>query len=89
MKLTFTLSAQRDLVRLRDFVAQKNPDAAGRISQELRLAVGKITDHPYIGVSIEDITDVQDLVRGDYIVRYLVRHEEVCILRIWHCKEDR
>ena len=89
MRLTFTHSAQRDLVRLRDFIAEKNPESARRISQELREAIDKITDQPYIGVDVESISDVQDLVRGDYIVRYLVHHDEVSVLRIWHGKEDR
>ena len=89
MKLTFTLSAQKDLVRLKDFLAAKNPGAAGRVSQELREAISKITEHPYIGVSVENTADIKDLMRGDYIVRYLVRHEEVCVLRIWHGREDR
>lgn len=30
----------------------------------------------------------RDLVRGDYIVRYIVRSDEVCILCIWHGKEE-
>ncbi|MFX4228250.1 MAG: type II toxin-antitoxin system RelE/ParE family toxin [Porticoccaceae bacterium] len=89
MRLTFTRSAQRDLVRLREFIAEKNPESARRISQELREGIGKITDQPHIGVDVENMPGIQDLVRGDYIVRYLVRHEEVAVLRIWHGKEDR
>jgi plasmid stabilization system protein ParE len=36
MKLLFTASAQKDLIRLREFIAQKNPAAATRINQRLR-----------------------------------------------------
>ncbi|MCZ6830502.1 MAG: type II toxin-antitoxin system RelE/ParE family toxin [Gammaproteobacteria bacterium] len=33
--------------------------------------------------------EVQDLVSGDYLVRYTVLDDAVIILRIWHGKENR
>ncbi|MEJ1336845.1 MAG: type II toxin-antitoxin system RelE/ParE family toxin [Candidatus Sedimenticola sp. (ex Thyasira tokunagai)] len=89
MKLRFTHSAQRDLVRLRDFIANKNPQAAKRISQRLKQSILRLTDQPEIGVNVEELPGVQDLVSGDYLVRYAVLENEIYILRIWHGKEDR
>lgn len=91
MKLKFSLSAQRDLVRLREFIAQKNPSAATRISQRLLQAIKHIVTQPEMGVDLAEVSGVQDLVSGDYIVRYTVIDdvETVYILRIWHCKEER
>ena len=89
MKFQFTASAQRDLIRLREFIADKNPSAAARISQRLRESIARITDQPEMGANVEDIPGVQDLISGDYIVRYAVLEETVYILRVWHGREDR
>lgn len=89
MKYYFTQSAQRDLSRLRGFIAEKNPSAAVLISKRLRQSIQRITDQPEMGVGVEDIPGVQDLVSGNYIVRYTLLEQGVYILRIWHGKEDR
>lgn len=89
MNLQFTHSAQRDLIRLREFIAQKNPTAAKCISQRLKQSIQRLTDHPEIGVSVDELPGVQDLVSGDYVVRYLISNQDIVILRIWHSKEHR
>jgi len=89
MKLQFTHSAQRDLVRLRDFIAEKNPEAAGRVSLRLRRAIGQLVDQPEMGVNVADLPGVRDLVSGDYVVRYTALEDAIYILRIWHGKEAR
>lgn len=89
MKLIFTFSAQKDLARLREFIAQKNPDAAQRISKKLKESIKPITEHPEMGVDVEGLPGVQDLVRSDYVVRYTVLKEAAYVLRVWHEKEDR
>ncbi|MFN3715061.1 MAG: type II toxin-antitoxin system RelE/ParE family toxin [Alcanivoracaceae bacterium] len=89
MILQFTHSAQRDLCRLRDFIAEKNPDAAERISLRLRKSIQRLVDLPDVGVNVAELPGVQDLISGDYIVRYTVLEDTTYILRIWHGKEDR
>ena len=89
MKLLFTHSAQRDLMRLREFIAKKNPGAARRISRRLLTVIKRLADQPKTGVTIEDLPDTRDLIVGDYIVRYLVIEDEIYILRIWHGRERR
>jgi toxin ParE1/3/4 len=89
MILQFTHSAQRDLCRLRDFIAEKNSDAAERISLRLRKSIQRLVDLPDVGVNVPELPGVQDLISGDYIVRYTVLEDTIYILRIWHGKEDR
>ncbi|MES9905292.1 MAG: type II toxin-antitoxin system RelE/ParE family toxin [Sedimenticola sp.] len=89
MKLQFTHSAQRDLIRLREFISSKNPQAAMRISQRLKQSMLRLADQPEIGVNVEELPGVRDLISGDYLVRYAVLGDEIYILRIWHGKEDR
>ena len=89
MKLLFTHSAQKDLIRLREFIAIKNPSAARRISNKLKESILRLIEQPDMGVNVEDLPGTQDLISGDYRVRYTVLAEYIYILRIWHGKEDR
>lgn len=82
MKLLFTHSAQRDLMRLREFIAKHNPQAARAISLRLTTSINRLLDQPEVGVDVEDLPGIQDLVTGDYIVRYAVLEEDIYILRI-------
>jgi len=89
MTLQFTRSAQRDLERLREFIAKKNPSAANRISQRLKKAIHRLLAHPEIGMIVEEIDEARDLIHGDYIIRYTVSKQTIIILRVWHGKEER
>lgn len=89
MKLLFTHSSQRDLVRLRNFIAEKNPQAARQIGQRLLNSISRLVDQPEMGIEVEELPGSQDLITGDHIVRYAVIEEEIYILRIWHGEEDR
>lgn len=75
--ILFTHSARRDLSRLRDFIAEKNPQAAERISLRLRQSIQRLVDQPDVGINIADLPGVQDLISGDYIVRYTVLDEVI------------
>ena len=89
MILQFTHSAQRDLRRWRDFVAEKNPQAAERVSLRLRQSVQRLVDQPDVGVNVAGLPGVQDLISGDYVVRYTAVDNAIYVLRVWHGKEDR
>jgi len=77
------------LERLREFVALKNPRAARRVSQRLLQSIRHLVDQPALGVEVEELPGVRELVSGDYIVSYTVKDSNLYILRIWHGKEDR
>ncbi len=89
MILQFTRRAQRDLERLRKFVALKNPHGARLISRRLVQSIRHLVNQPAMGVEVEELPGVRELVSGDYIVRCTVTDDNLYILRIWHGKEDR
>lgn len=90
MKLIFSRAAVRDLVRLREFVARNNPEAAQRIASKLRTSIRNLIELPQIGRPVEDLPgEVRELISGRYVVRYDIRGGTLNILRIWHGKEDR
>jgi plasmid stabilization system protein ParE len=78
------------LVRLREFIAKHNPDAAKRVSQRLRGAINGLVNNPQIGRPVADLPgEIRDLIFGKYVVRYEERTNSLYVLRIWHGKEDR
>ena len=55
----------------------------------LRKFIQRLVDQPDIGVNLAELPGVQDLIAGDYIVRYSLLEGTTYILRIWHGKETR
>ena len=92
MKITYTVEAIDDLIRLREFIEEKNPQAAQRVAQTIQKKITQLKTFPLIGVGVEESPDpevIRDLITDNYIVRYLVHSNKVHILRIWHHKERR
>jgi plasmid stabilization system protein ParE len=90
MNLRFSPEAVDDLVRLRDFIEEKNPSAALRIARDLLLGMEKLKVFPEIGLKVDRAFEpqrIRDLFIGTYTVRYLIGEDEIVILRLWHSKE--
>jgi plasmid stabilization system protein ParE len=89
MKLTFTVTAVRDVVRLREFIRAKNPQAAQKESSQLKQNIQALVGQPKMGAPLDGLEDFRELVARDYIVRYRLMPNEIVILKIWHGKETR
>ena len=89
MQLQFTHKALRDLKRLRAFIAEKNPAAAQSMSQRLIKAINALTENPKIGRHLDELPAVRELIKDDYVVRYMQTEKAVVILSVLHGKEDR
>lgn len=87
--LRFTASAERDLIRLREFIAVSNPIAAKNIAKQLKLAISRLTEFPDIGVNVDGLSGIQDFVANDYVIRYMANKHELIVLRVWHSRENR
>lgn len=92
MRLVYSENAVADLVRLREFIAEKDPLAAARVAAALLSRVENLCLFPKMGRAVELAPNpkaIRDAVSGKYIIRYSVHTETVVILRIWHHNEDR
>lgn len=92
MRLVYSEDAVADLVRLRAFIAEKDPSAAARVAQELIARIENLGLFPLMGHSVSQAPQpdvVRDMVFGNYAVRYSVHAEALVVLRIWHHYEDR
>ncbi|HES75876.1 MAG TPA: type II toxin-antitoxin system RelE/ParE family toxin [bacterium] len=86
--------AQADLVRLRQFIQDKNPDAAERAAQTLIDAINLLSDNPELGKPHPKVLALRLLFvpfgRAGYVVayRYLNANDQVTILAIRHQREQ-
>jgi plasmid stabilization system protein ParE len=87
VRLVYTDDAIDDLVRMREFIAVHNPQAAERIAAELVNKIELLPDFPRMGSPVELAPDpdlLRDMVFGKYVVRYSIHSSTVMILRVWH-----
>lgn len=92
MRLIYSADALDDLVRLRDFIAVHNPQAAMRIAQQLLQRIEHLKNFPLLGINVAQAPiagSIKDFVFGSYVVRYGVQADSLCILRIWHHLENK
>ena len=92
MKLVYSQEAVSDLIRLRDFIAEKDPSAAARVSLELVTRIDYICSFPSMGKAVAlspEPLDIRDSIFGKYVVRYAAQAESIIILRVWHHYESR
>lgn len=94
-RLKILPEAIADLVRLREFIQVYNPAAASRAAKRIREALHKIPHQPFLGHPIEGIENPElrerfiSFGKAGYWVEYLVKAEEIHIVKIWHSRENK
>jgi len=83
-----------DVVRLRSFLNEINPDAARRAMTAILTAIDRLDEFPELGQRTEDAEIRQIIIRfgaSGYIVRYALIAEthEILVTRIWRGREAR
>jgi toxin ParE1/3/4 len=94
VRLIVSPTAQADLERLHDFLADQSPAAARRALDALMRAIQSLDELPDRGRPSRPPGTRELIVpfgRSAYVLRYLhfTEAEEVVILRIWHGREAR
>jgi len=90
-RLRWAPRAGADLVRLYDFLAPVNPQAAARAVQALTKAPETLLTFPRMGqrLTIYNPREVRRLIVKDYEIRYEIEDETIHVLGVWHSREDR
>ncbi len=92
MRILYSRESIDDLIRLREFIEIKNPQAAKKIALSLNEGISQLKSFPLLGIEVElapEPEKIRDLIIGNYIARYLTHSKQIYILRIWHHKEER
>ena len=85
MRLAWTESALGDLRALRDYIAEHDPEAAGKVALAIHDGVERLTDFPASGRPGR-LPNTRELVipATRYLVIYRVKDETLEVLRVLH-----
>ena len=85
MKVIWFKRAIWDLVSVKDYIAQENPNAAQKIVQRIKNAVSLLSEQPGIG-RLGRVPNTRELVvnKTPFILPYRVRDNNIEILRVLH-----
>ncbi|MCF6437007.1 type II toxin-antitoxin system RelE/ParE family toxin [Pseudoalteromonas sp. MMG022] len=85
--------AVKDVMRLREFIREKNPSAAQRAASRIKEGVMLLMDNPESGRPVAGLSAFREVMMpfgaGNYVLRYREDGNKVVIVRVWHSKEAR
>lgn len=85
MQIRWEADAISDLIELRAYIEQDNPEAANRIAEKILHSVDILTDHPLLGKAGRIHKTRELVVSGTpYTIIYLAEPNTVTILRVFH-----
>ena len=82
--------AERDLVRLVDFLAEHSETAVRRAGDAIKLGLRSLARMPVRTRRISDDLREFDIRFGNsgYVVQFRVKHDTIVIARVFHMRED-
>lgn len=92
MKLRINPLVVEDLKKIKEYIAEENPNGAANIISELYEAFENIQEFPYIGAAlskrVDFKTDYRYFTHKDYVILYRIEKEFVDIYRIVNRRQD-
>lgn len=89
-KILWTGPALDDLRAIKEYVSNDRPEAARRLAEDLRKAVGRLADFPLSGRSVPEFprTDLREMIVAPYRIVYAASNRDVVIVRVWHGRRE-
>lgn len=90
-RIDLTAQAERDLVRLADFLAEHSESAARRARDAIKAGLRSLQRMPARARRISDDLHEFDIRFGQsgYVVQFRLVHDTVIIARVFRMREDR
>jgi len=91
MRLRYSAKARAQIEAIYDFLVERNPAAARRITAEIRASARRLIDNPYIGRKGQAVGSRERVVRGSpYLIVYQVDpiNDEILVLAVFHGAQD-
>ncbi|MCL1077751.1 type II toxin-antitoxin system RelE/ParE family toxin [Parashewanella spongiae] len=85
--------AVTDLVRLREFIQEKNPSAPKRAATKIKEGSLTLTNNPESGRPVDGLSSFREILipfgAGNYFLRYREDNFTIAVVRVWHNKKER
>ena len=83
MKIVISNRARHDLLRIHSFIAERNPDAAEAIIQDIDTKFEHISRFPFIGRERSSLAaGLRSVIVGKHIVFYVVQSDRIVVVRV-------
>jgi len=93
MKLVWLPEARDDLLRLFEFLLERDAEAAGRAIDLIRQGASALRKTPRLGKRMDQDTERREWLIpfgvSAYVLRYRIHGETLVVLRVWHSREER
>jgi addiction module RelE/StbE family toxin len=88
-KIIWSPKAKLDLLEILEFYYKRNGNKAYsiKLNSLIRESIRKLKTHSEIGVNT-DIKNVKNLIKGDFLVFYEIKVNQIEILTIWNSNQD-
>jgi len=88
-QLEWRQQASDDLVRLVEYIADDNPDAAQALKDEIESKAAQLPDHPKLYKPSPRVKGMRELVvRSNYIVLYRETERLVEVVNVFHARQQ-
>jgi toxin ParE1/3/4 len=89
MKVIFSDEADRDLLQIHAYLAERNPDAAIALANEFKRKIENLSRFPFIGRERNNIAkDLRSIVAETYVIFYIVERAHLTIVRVLDGRRD-
>ena len=89
MKVVFSDEADRDLLQIHAYLAERNPDAALTLANEFKRKIENLRRFPFIGRERSNIAkDLRSIVAATYVIFYIVERAHLTIVRVLDGRRD-
>ena len=89
MRVIFSPLAVNDIEEIGDYIFNKSPRAARKVTSELRARCRSLSENPRRGVNRPEIeTGLRSIPLGNFVIFYVIDKETVRIQRILHGARD-
>ncbi len=89
MKIFISEDADRDLLNIHSYIAERNPAAAVALAHEFKEKLTSLSRFPSIGRDRSNLVKgIRSVVAGNYIIFYRIDSDQVTIMRFLDGRRD-
>jgi toxin ParE1/3/4 len=81
-------AAEKDLLVIIEYVAERNPTAAFKLNDLLRDSVTLLAEHPYLFKASDRVKGCREIVvHPNYLILYKVLASSVLVIKVAHARQ--
>jgi toxin ParE1/3/4 len=89
MKIVISEQADADLLQIFQYLAERNPNAAGAIARDIDGKFRNLCDFPFIGRERSSLAHgLRSIVAGIHVIFYIVERDRIVVVRVLDGRRD-